>query len=61
VRTGNAYGQTSVELAQVLGDRAEVEPLLRHAADLVLTSTAPPSELADAVLARIAERETRDT
>lgn len=60
-RTGNAYGQTSAELAQVLGDRAEVEPLLRRAADLVLTSTAPPADLADAVLARIAERNTRDT
>jgi hypothetical protein len=60
-RTGNAHGKTSAELAQVLGDRAEVEPLLRRAADLVLTSTAPPAELADAVLARIAERETRDT
>ena len=54
-RTGNAYGQTAAELAQVLGDRAEVEPLLRHAADLVLTSTSSPAELADAVLACIAD------
>jgi hypothetical protein len=60
-RTDNPYGQTSSELAQVLGDRAEIEPLLRRSADLVLTSTAPPAELADAVLASIAERDARDT
>ena len=42
-------------------DRAEVEPVLRRAAELVLTSTVPPAELADAILTRIAERETRDT
>ena len=54
-RTGNAYGRTNAELVQVLSDRAEVEPVLRRAADLVLTSTAPPAELADAILARIAD------
>jgi len=53
-RTSNAYGRTSEELVQVLGDRAEVEPLLRRAADLVLTSTAPPAQLADDVLAGVA-------
>jgi hypothetical protein len=60
-RTDNPYGQTSSELAQVLGDRAEIEPLLRRSADLVLTTTAPPAQLADAVLASIAERDARDT
>jgi hypothetical protein len=60
-RTDNPYGQTSSELAQVLGDRAEIEPLLRRSADLVLTSTAPPAQLADTVLASIAERDVRDT
>jgi hypothetical protein len=59
-RTNNPYGQTSAELAQVLGDRAEIEPLLRRSADLVLPSTAPPAELADAVLASIAERDASD-
>jgi RNase adaptor protein for sRNA GlmZ degradation len=59
-RTSNAYGRTSEELAQVLGDRAEIEPLLRRAADLVLTSTASPARLADAVLAGVAERDTCD-
>ena len=60
-RTGNTYGCTSTELAQVLSDRAEIEPLLRRAADLVLASTAPPARLADAFLAGIADRDTRDT
>jgi adenylate kinase family enzyme len=31
----------------------EVEPRLRRSADLVLATTAPPDELADAVLAHI--------
>jgi hypothetical protein len=39
----------------VLRDLAEVEPLLRHSADLVLTTTAPPGELADSLLARVAD------
>jgi len=56
-RTGNAYGRTDEQLAQVLGDQAEIEPLLRRAADLVLASTTPPAQLADAILAAIAERE----
>ena len=59
-RTSNAYGRTSEELTQVLGDRAEVEPLLRRAADLVLTSTASPARLADALLARVTAQDTRD-
>jgi hypothetical protein len=52
-RSGNAYGRDPSELAQVLADLAEVEPLLRRSADLVLTTTAPASELADALLRRI--------
>jgi dephospho-CoA kinase len=59
-RTGNAYGRTSQELAQVLADQADIEPLLRRAADLILTTTATPARLADAVLAGIAERDTGD-
>jgi shikimate kinase len=53
-RTSNAYGHDSVELAQVLADRAEVEPLLRRSADLVLATTTPPPQLADVLLERIA-------
>jgi shikimate kinase len=58
-RTGNAYGRSGAELAQVLADLAEVEPLLRRSADLVLTTTAPPSQVADALLERIAELDER--
>ncbi len=54
-RTGNPYGRNSRELAQVLADLEEVEPLLRRSADLVLTATAPTTELADALLRRLAE------
>jgi dephospho-CoA kinase len=57
-RTDNAYGSTTRELAQILDDRAEIEPLLRRTADQTLTSTASPAELADAVLAGIPERDT---
>ena len=53
-RTGNAYGRDGAEREQVLADLAEVEPLLRRTADLVLATTAPPAQLADALLARIA-------
>ena len=49
-RTGNAYGKDQQELAQVLADLAEVEPLLRRSADLIITTTAPPSEVADELL-----------
>jgi dephospho-CoA kinase len=52
-RTANAYGRSDAELAQVLADRAEVEPLLRRSADLVLAGTKTPAELADAVLASV--------
>jgi len=52
-RTTNAYGRSAAELTQVLADRAEVEPLLRRSADLVLAGTEPPAELADAVLASL--------
>jgi AAA domain len=59
-RTSNPYGRSGRELAQVLADRAEIEPLLHRAADLVLTTTAPPAQLADAVLAGIAGHGARD-
>ena len=55
-RTGNAYGRDGDELAQVLDDLARVEPLLRRSADLVLTSTAPPPELADQLLEHVGAR-----
>jgi shikimate kinase len=54
-RTNNTYGQDDQELAQVLADLVEVEPLLRRSADLVLTTTAPTAEIAEVLLRRIAE------
>jgi broad-specificity NMP kinase len=54
-RTGNRYGRGRAELSQVLADLAEVEPLLRRSADLVLTTTAPPSQIADRLIEHIAE------
>src|SRR3954468_14390811 len=54
-REGNSYGRDGDELAQVLADLDEVEPWLRRSADLVLTTTAPTSEIADVLLRRIGE------
>jgi hypothetical protein len=56
-RTGNPYARSGQELAQVLADRVEIGPLLRRTADLVLTTTAPPAQLAEAVVAGIARHE----
>ena len=53
-RTGNAYGRDDSELRQVLADLVEIEPLLQRSADVVLTTTAPPAEIADVLLRRIA-------
>jgi dephospho-CoA kinase len=53
-RTSNPYGRDRAELSQVLDDRAEIEPLLLRSADLVLTTTAPPAEVADSLLTHIA-------
>jgi hypothetical protein len=54
-RSGNSYGRDSAELSQVLADLTEVEPLLRRSADLVLTTTAPPADVAVVLLGRLAE------
>ncbi len=53
-RTNNPYGRGAGERAQVLVDLAEVEPVLRRSADLVLTTTAPTVEIADALLRWVA-------
>src|SRR4029079_17256073 len=52
-RTTNSYGASAEQRSQVLGERAEIEPLLRRSADLVITTTARPSQVADAVLERV--------
>jgi hypothetical protein len=54
-RTGNAYGRGPGELSQVLEDLADIEPLLRRSADLVLTTTVPVSQVADRLLGHIAD------
>ena len=54
LRTRNGYGRDDAELSQVLGDLADVEPLLRRSADLVLTTTASTASVADVLLERIA-------
>jgi GTPase SAR1 family protein len=53
-RTSNAYGRDDSELRQVLADLVEVEPMLHRSADLVLRTTAPPTEIADVLLRHIA-------
>ncbi len=53
-RTTNTYGRGPGELDQLLADLDEVEPLLRRSSDLVLTTTAPPAELADQLISRVA-------
>jgi shikimate kinase len=52
-RAGNAYGRDEQQRAQVLADLAQVEPLLRRSADLVLTTTDPPRLVADELLRHV--------
>jgi dephospho-CoA kinase len=53
-RTGNRYGRSPAQREQVLADLAEVEPLLRRSADLILETTEPPERVADVLLASLA-------
>ena len=53
-RTSNAYGRSPAEQQQVLADLANVAPVLRRSADLVLSTTAPVAEVADRLLAHVA-------
>jgi dephospho-CoA kinase len=50
-RPGNTYGRSGCEQAQVLADLADVEPLLRRSADLVIDTTQPLASVVDQVLA----------
>jgi AAA domain len=52
-RTTNSYGRTDEELAQVLADLDQVEPLLRRSADLTLATTEPPQRVAEELLAKL--------
>ena len=58
-RTSNAYGRKPAERRQVLADLAQVEPLLRRSADLVLSTTAPVATVADRLLAHVVQAEAR--
>ena len=49
-RTTNGYGRSAEQRAQVLADLADVEPLLRRSADLVLVTTEPTPLIADTLL-----------
>ena len=55
-RTTNAYGRSEQQRAQVLADLAEVEPLLRRSADLILVTTEPAPLVADALLSHVLAR-----
>ena len=57
-RTSNAYGRTPAERRQVLADLANVEPLLRRSADLVLSTDAPVATVADRLLEHVAAHAT---
>jgi broad-specificity NMP kinase len=52
-RTTNGYGRSAAQRAQVLADLADVEPLLRRSADLVLVTTEPTPLIADALLSHV--------
>ena len=55
----NGYGRSAEQRAQVLADLAEVEPLLRRSADLVLVTTDSPALVADALLRHVLATPTR--
>lgn len=48
-RENNPFGKTRSERTRILTDLAEVEPLLRSSADVVLDTRAPLSSVADAL------------
>jgi dephospho-CoA kinase len=54
-RANNSYGRSEQELSQVLADLAEIEPLLRRSADLVLVTTESSARIADCLLRWVAE------
>jgi adenylate kinase family enzyme len=52
-RTNNSYGRRAAEIAAILQDLAEVEPLLRASATFEVVTTVPVEVVADAVLAHV--------
>jgi dephospho-CoA kinase len=59
-RTTNPYGRSAAERNQVLADLAQIEPLLRRSADLILSTAGPVAAVADQLLAQL-ERAARVT
>jgi shikimate kinase len=55
-RTTNPYGRSVAERRQVLADIAQIEPRLRRTADLILSTAAPVTDVADELLARLSAR-----
>ncbi|RZQ61306.1 shikimate kinase [Amycolatopsis suaedae] len=49
-RTGNPFGKRPDELRRVLGDLAEIEPLLRESATHEVDTTAPVDEVVSTLL-----------
>ena len=56
-RSGNSYGKTPEELGRILDDVETVEPLLRHAAQHEVATTAPLNEVVATVLSLVGARE----
>ena len=52
-RAANGYGRSEEQRAQVLADLADVEPLLRRSADLIIVTTQPTPLIADALLSHV--------
>ena len=60
-RTTNSFGKSQAERDRVLDDMEWVLPLLRISADLIVDTTRPVSEVADAVVDAVASRGRRTT
>jgi shikimate kinase len=59
-RTTNPYGKDPAEIAETLEYLQTVEPLLREAATLEVVTTVPVEQVADIILAHIAQAELTD-
>ncbi len=49
-RAGNTFGQSSAQRAQVLADLANVEPVLRRSAHVIIETTLPLADVVDLIL-----------
>ncbi len=60
-RTTNSFGKAQAERDRVLADMDWVLPLLRTSADIIVDTTKPVSEVADAVVDAVASHGRRNT